>query len=409
MLFRSVIFTWKHALEATSTIANGNWMWITEMKALDDYTLECKTEAPYRNLLFNVGINVSNILCEKAMTADPEKGLLIGTGAYKLKEFEPNDYLLFERNEDYWGPAPASKYQRWTRVTEAAARTIMLQTGELASAGVGTTDLPLFENDPNYRIHRYAANNSQGIVFNTQDALCGDLNFRLAVRYALDIRTLAKFASPTYDVPVLDGTIWGLNVPYKNESIPFIEQDLAKAKEYLANSKYQAGQTVEITASSASDMGMAVIEQLAAIGVKAEINVLDSATMAVYTNPSDNKSQMSLFFARVSQNPVDSLRLNFMKGMSNNRASYDNPEADKLMTDVITMTDEDEIRETYYKIQEMITADCPYIPVYWMPSTAVRHLGVGGFMTSPSAMEDRRYAYQVIDGLEVWKDRVAKG
>ena len=397
-----VVFTWKHAVEeGPASIAASNWGWIEEATAIDDYTVEFKTEKPYANLPFNVGINVSNILCEKAMLEDPVGGLLIGSGAYKILEFEPGDHILFERNEDFWGELPNSKFQRWTYVSEASVRAIMLQNGTAQLGGVAAPDMPMFENNPDFGLHQYAANNSQGLLFNLGDDLCSDLNFRLAVKYAIDIYELSDFAFPAFNVPVEDGAIWGYKVPYKNTDIPFEGQDIEKAKEFLADSKYN-GETVNIATSAvqgsgAMDMLIALVEQLAVVGIKAEINAMDNPTFAVYTNPVNNQSQMSIFFARLSQNPVDTYRVNFYPGSSNNRSNYDNPEVTKLMDEVSSIVDEDEAKAVYYKMQEIVTADCPLIPIYWMPSTMIYANGVSGFKTSPSAMQDLRYFCQVIE------------
>ena len=40
------------------------------------------------------------------MTEDPDKGVWIGTGPWKIVDFSSNDYVKLERNEDYFGEMP---------------------------------------------------------------------------------------------------------------------------------------------------------------------------------------------------------------------------------------------------------------------------------------------------------------
>ena len=394
-----VIYTWQSACDNPATQAGANWHYIKEASIIDDYTVKFVTDGPYNSLLFNLGINVSYVINQKAIEADPFNGYHVGTGAYKVAEFSPSDYMLFERNEDYWGEPAISKYQKWTLVTEASVRTIMLQNGTADLGGVQATDLPLFEADPNFHVHSFPSNNPQSLIFNTKDPIAGDWDFRMAVAYALDTLELSEFGSPGGH-PVYDGAIWGQSVQFKNESIPFLEPDIEKAKEHLAKSVYK-GEEIELVTTAASgtamnDMAVAMIDMLGAIGIKIVLNVMDPPTFGTYTDPLDNKSQLSIYFGRMGQNPVDTYWANFYPGSANNRANYSNPEVTAMLDRIPMIIDENEQREIYYKMQEIVTNDRPMIPIFWMPSTVVYADGVGGFITTANVMYDWRYTYRVL-------------
>ena len=394
---KDVLFTWQHALDSVGSIANVNWSYIEEARAIDDYTVEFKTATPYGNLLFNIGISVSGILNERAIAEDDVKGFYIGTGAYKLADFSPGDYLFFERNENYWGELPPTKTQMWRLVTEASARTIMLQTGAAQLGGVAEADLELFRDDPNFRISTVLANNSVAIMFNLDDPLCGDLNFRLAVAYALNTDEIATFAFGTLGVAVDGEAIWGYEVPFKNPNIEPIRQDVAKAKQYLDESVYH-GQTVEFSCMSGNDnMAAAVQDQLSAIGINIDINMMDVPSFMVYTSATENNAQMFSWFAMFSQNPVDTYRVNFYPLANNNRMRYNNPVMTEMLDQAASILGEDAQREHYYKMQEIVSEERPMVPMYWMPGAMVYPANLGGFITSASAHYDLRYMYMIID------------
>ena len=396
---KDVIFTWEHALESIGSIAAGNWNYIVEARAIDEYTVEFKTAAPYGNLLFNIGISVTGILNERAIAEDEIEGFWVGTGAYKLVELSPADYMRFERNDNYWGELPITKSQTWTLVPEASSRTIMLQNGTAQLGGVTESDLQLFRDDPdNFGIHTVVANNAMSLMFNLDDPICGDINFRNAVAYGVDREELAIFGMGSIAAPVDVGTIWGYETPFKNPNIQPIMQDIEKAKEFLAESSYN-GETIELAImSSGTRLAEAIQDQLNNIGIDVSINPMDVPTFTVYTSSTDNKAQMLTYFAMMSQNPVDTYRVCFYPLANNNRMRYNNPAVTEMIEQSMSILSEDAQREHYYKMQELVTADLPCIPIYYMVGAMVYANGVGGMVTSASAHYDFRYMYQIIEG-----------
>ena len=326
------------------------------------------------------------------------EGFWIGTGAYKIAEFSTSDYMKFERNEDYWGELPLTKTQTWKLVPEASARTVMLQNGSAQLGGVTESDLAMFRDDENYGIHTVIANNSMSLMLNMADPILGDLNFRKAVAHAINKDDIALFAMGSLGVPVTDGTIWGYETPYKNESIAPIMFDVDLAKEYLEASSYD-GEEIELSIMSSGDrLAQALQEQLGVIGIKIRINIMDVPSFMVYTSSTDNKAQMLTFFCMMSQNPVDTYRVNFYPLASNNKMNYNNSEVTELLDQAQSVLGEDAQKEFFYKMQEIVSADIPAIPLYWMVGAMVYAKGVGGVVTSASAHYDLRYLFMTIEG-----------
>ena len=394
---KDVVFTWQHALDSPGSIAQSNWNYIIEATVVDDYTVQFKTNGPYGGLLFNVGISVSGILNERAITADPIEGFWIGTGAYKIAEFSTSDYMKFERNEDYWGELPITKTQTWRLVPEASARTVMLQNGSAQLGGVTESDLSLFSSDDNYGIHTVVSNNSMSLMMNTKDPVLSDVNFRKAVAHAINKEDIALFAMGSLGVPVADGTIWGYETPHKNTGIDPIPYDVELAKECLALTSYK-GETIELSIMSSGDrLAQALQEMLNEVGIKVTINIMDVPSFMVYTASTDNKAQMLTFFCMMSQNPVDTYRVNFYPLASNNKMNYDNPEVTELLDQAQSILGDDAQKEFFYKMQEIVSADIPAVPLYWMVGAMVYAKGIGGVVTSASAHYDFRYLYMTVE------------
>ena len=149
-----------------------------------------------------------------------------------------------------------------------------------------------------------------GLIFEKKEG-CGsyseDPNFRKAVSYALDINEIAKAQVPNSDYVTIDSdymgpfqTAWDTNAgdAYYNK------HDLAKAKEYLAQSKYDGGTVEMVTNTEYPDMynGTLVVQkQLEAIGIKVEVEVMDWATQLTRINQPET---LDMFVSNFGVSPI---------------------------------------------------------------------------------------------------------
>jgi peptide/nickel transport system substrate-binding protein len=70
---------------------------------------------------------------------EPLQKIANGTGAYRMKRWEPAKQFIFERFDGYWGPRPALKTAIVKYVKEWSTRKLMLQNGD---ADRVTVDIP---------------------------------------------------------------------------------------------------------------------------------------------------------------------------------------------------------------------------------------------------------------------------
>jgi peptide/nickel transport system substrate-binding protein len=58
-------------------------------------------------------------------------GNYIGTGPYMVKEWEPDNYLLLERNDDYWGPLPEAEQILFKMYADSGPLFMALEADEI--------------------------------------------------------------------------------------------------------------------------------------------------------------------------------------------------------------------------------------------------------------------------------------
>ena len=377
------------------TVAWESWMFVEEARAIDDYTVELKLGMVFYDFPGIMSTAGTMIYNKRAIEEDPEKGYWVGAGPYKVKEFSTNDYVIFERNDDFWGTLPYTETVTFRFVPEASSRTIMMEngTGHVAKA-IPTTDYPIFQNNPDYKFITASLNNPMCIMFNLDDPVCGDWNFRMAVASALDRDNLITLAGIN-GTPVADdeASLWGKVTSYRNPNVDMVPFDLDKAKEYLAASKYD-GTPIEFAYETTYPrLGEVLQEQLAKIGLQITLNPMDTAAFTAYSAWGDNHAQIVFYALVFAPLPIIGYNINLVEGANNNRMNFNNPEVNELVGGTFSLTDPAEMQRVYYRMQEIVAETMPAIPVYWITSAAIAVNNLGGYALGYQATEDFTHVF----------------
>ena len=117
---------------AAGTAFDRTFPFVTRWEKVDDSTVRVHTSEPSPTLWDFIG---REPLVPKAWTikngVDALNDKPVGTGAWKLVEWKRKTHMLFERNDDYWGPKPMFKRLRFQVIPEAAARLAALRAGQV--------------------------------------------------------------------------------------------------------------------------------------------------------------------------------------------------------------------------------------------------------------------------------------
>ena len=104
------------------------------MEAVDRYTVRFHNKTPDVTLEGRLTRNGTNIVSKKAFLAAPDWRTFatapVATGPYKVKEFKPDNILVLEAHDDYWGGKPNAREIRFVVVPEVAGRVNGLISGQ---------------------------------------------------------------------------------------------------------------------------------------------------------------------------------------------------------------------------------------------------------------------------------------
>ena len=395
---KDVEYTIERSRVSMGSMAIDHWRPVEKVNIINDYEIEMVLDSVNVDFITNTTYSSAGILNERAIAEDPENGPHIGTGAYKVTEFIPNNYVTMERNDDYWGDAPYTKTVTIRFVPDVAARTIMMQNEELHGSlgGLSPDDISIFQNSDRYNVYEVLFNNPNTLGFSMIHPITGDYNFRMAVMHALDREEIALVAAAEWGVPETTGTLWGESLQFRNNDIPIVEFDLDKAKEYLDKSVYN-GETLEIATAAETFIkaAQAVQQQLERIGIKVEVNQMDMPGLMGFGRYGNEETEMILTVTGFVA--LTSFRSIYFAGGATNRQSYDNPEIVALYDDAIA-TPDDQQREAKFKaIQAIIAEDPPVVNLFWHNNCMVLVNSIGGLYLPKDVWYDLRYAYRLVD------------
>ncbi len=242
---RDVVFTFRY-------VARHGWTWrnitgiIAGVYAPDNYTVVVRLRRPYPFFLEDIAStlfilpehvwrNVTNPYSYRSPKA------FIGSGPYRLLEYKPGRYYLFEANERYWLGKPIYKY------VKVVATGFSNPQAEAEAIKEGRIDTAVFMGKA-YRIVRMLEKSMGGEVrvlrgpmylvlylgFNLDKWPYNETLFRRAIAYSLNLTELIVrvFGDTSAALPGSPGYIPPYSSFY-NPNIPRYEYNPAKAAELL--------------------------------------------------------------------------------------------------------------------------------------------------------------------------------
>ena len=252
-------------------------------KAVDPYTVDICVKQPFAAIYNYLASSRGDIICKSAMEemgGEAYGRQPVGTGPFVLSEWNTGDSLVLTRNENYWGDAPAYDKLTFRIITEAANRTIELETGGVDIIyDVSSSDVPRLEENPNVKIVSGPGYKFSYITMNMEMAPYDDIRVREALVLSLDMASIVKTVygdSAELADSLMAPTVFGYS---KIGPYPY---DPEKAKELLAEAGYADGLEITVMLNEVRDF-INVVEiaqnMWKEVGITTNIEIMDQATL----------------------------------------------------------------------------------------------------------------------------------
>ncbi|MBV8425963.1 MAG: hypothetical protein JOZ88_01865 [Hyphomicrobiales bacterium] len=205
----------------------------------------------------------------------------VGSGPFRLAEYQLNARIVLERNDSYWGPKPKMRRVTFEIIKDPSARVAAIQSGEVdLTVSVPVREVQRLKSEPGVsgelnpitRVILLQVRNDLGF---------SDENVRLAAHHAIDKKALSQAfyggAAVPLSVPATPGTAAYLD-DYR------FSYDPELAKQLLAKSGYSTEKPAKFTFASTNgnfpsdyDIARALVQMWKKVGIEADLEVIEYA------------------------------------------------------------------------------------------------------------------------------------
>jgi len=401
------MFTYQRMIDPRTPTAYGeDFRQVKRASAPDPYTFVVEYGRPFAPALASWGMHVlPKHLLERYpdISKSPLNKKPVGTGPYRFVEWKTGEKVVFDANADYFEGKPYIA-RVITRVIPDQATMFL----ELKSGGVDTMTLtpPQFvrqtetaEFKKSFSKYKYTASGYTYLGFRLSHPFFGDKRVRQAIAHAADKKAL------------IEGVLLGLGQeatgPYKpgtwafNPGVKKYPHDPGQAKALLAEAGWKEkdgvlvkdGQPFEFTVltnagNDARAKTAAILQQnLAEVGIRMKIRTVE---WAAFINEFIDKRKFDAVILgwNITPDPdqFDIWHSSKTGPKELNHVGFANPEVDRLLDEGRSTFDLEKRKNAYFRIQEILAEEQPYVFLYVPEALPVVHHRFRGIAPAPAGI-----------------------
>lgn len=261
---------------------------IVQIEVIDDHTLRLITEKPDPLLEIRLTSWASWILPKNYYEEVGFEGFAlnpIGTGPYKFAELRPDEILVLEAHDDYWGGRPTMERIEFVVIPEIAGRVAALVSGEVdLITNIPPDQVDAIEGADGVDVRSVPLANCHVIRYNTFNPPLNNKLLRQALNLAIDRELLVEalwggraVLMRSHQFPEYEGPIGG---DQYNEERPYTPYDPDRARQLVEESGYDGSPIVFRTQPAYYTLGaeaaQAMVQMWQDVGINAEVEILDN-------------------------------------------------------------------------------------------------------------------------------------
>ena len=352
---------------------------IAGIEVVDEKTVAITLHEPSNEFLSYLTVAIEPAGYDQQDTAP------VGTGPFKFVSRSAQDSIVLEKFDAYWG-TPAYLDKVTYKIIENAEGLLMgLQSGALdIVAHLSTTQVAQLGEE--FTIEEGAMNLVQALYLNNAVEPFDDVRVRQALCYAIDRQMILDIAFDGYGSIINSSMYPAFGKYFMPEMNDYYTVDTAKATQLLTEAGYPNGFEMTITVPSNYqphiDTAQVVVEQLKAINVKAEIQLVEWETWKEETYAGRNfQSTMVGFDA--STMTARALLERWTSDYGKNMINYNNAEYDALFAQAMSCYDDAQQTELYKEMQKNLTANAANVYIQDLADLVAVRKGLEGLEFYP--------------------------
>ena len=396
----NVLFSDGEKCDANAILANFNAIlenrerhtWLEMMNLLvgvsapDENTFVIEMSEPYYPMLTELGCirpfaMISPSCMINGSTKDGVNGH-IGTGPYVLTDFVTDEYAVFERNENYWGKAPAIRKITVKVIPDNQTRIMALESGEIdlifGKNMIDADAISQYLDSDRFTVGLSDPTSTRHIVMNTTREILGDPAVRKALQHATDRQTISDGIFYGLEQPA--DTLYATTVPYCNVGLKPYEYSTETAAQILDEAGWVLGSdkmrakdgrqlALDLLYNSDSVTEKTIAEYLQSEYLKLGISMTIHGEEEQSYRDNMKAGNFDMVFNICWGMPYDpqsslaAMRAPVYGDYAAQQGLEDKAEIDEAITKILTSTDEAERQELYKSVLTNLHEDAMYLPL----------------------------------------------
>ncbi|MBE5911134.1 ABC transporter substrate-binding protein [Pseudobutyrivibrio sp.] len=333
-------------------------------------TIEFNTTAPdFLNLLAwgNFGIVSEDEVNALGGYEAADKNPVMGSGKYRFKEWVNGQYILLERNDDYWDDNYVGYFKeiKLVFIQDPAARAMSILSGDAQVAynmPINTAATYAGNEEINLIVHGFGQNTRLWYNMGPNAGATSDIRVRQAIDKALNFDAIAQVGTGGFGTEVHgyfpDDSI------YYNETFTAEERavDIEGAKALLEEAGYGDGLDLTLVGMQDQEQVFTVIQDnLSQVGINVTIEILDTPAFVGAANSGDydlihvgdmvdaRYPAICTFFR---QSSIDTFCIG--------GAKWTTPEIEEILDKLIQEPDETKAKEYAKEFEDLVKESMPF-------------------------------------------------
>lgn len=302
---------------------------------------------------------------EELSTADWFNHPDVVSGPFIVTDFDVDHYISYEANKDYWKGAP--KIDKLNiKIVDGSQLYAGLQSGEIDITQQTMSDIPQEDYESvealdNVDVVYGSPVTNQSVFIQTKNV--PDVKVRQAMLYAIDRQQILEELLNGHG-EIVDGFLSSAS-PFYDESLTPVSYDPEKAKALLEEAGWDGSQTIRFYVNSGDstfvNAASIIAAEWAAVGIKAEIQTVDFATLMSVAGTED----YDVLAVQYTYAPVDPYPdVAWLLGGEGSWTGYSNDTLNEALTKSQLTSDPEETKELFSVVDKKVQEDVPMFSAY---------------------------------------------
>ena len=347
------------------------------------YTVIFEFSEPTQTVLFtyfqsDTYIHPKHIFDGTDFETNPANFAPIGTGPFKVVDFVPESYCIFEANEDYFKGRPYLDRMIYKIIPDETSGLMAFEAGEVDYTAAPNDEIPRLENIDEYELFWSPSTTSHRLTFNFREECIEkypwveNKNVRQAIAHAINRDLIIDRVHKGLANPCYTSIAEGAGIYHNPNVAESLAYDPELAEQMMDDAGYTRGsdgvrfsfEFITYDRWYAVQASELIKEMLKEVGIEVTLRPVEYTTyVALYEIGEEGLQDYPMTYNHMGTWPPEEIGswMGSRPAGQMNQGFWSNEEVDALLAQGYAEFDPEARKDIYWEIQEIVADEIPFI------------------------------------------------